>query len=343
MEETKNLVSIIIPFYNGEKYIERCIKSILNQTYKKIEIIFINDGSNDRSIEKIKKYKDERIRLYNQEKKGVSVARNFGMKHANGEYLAFMDVDDELDEKYIEKFVETIKKENVDIVICNYNEIYSDKHKKEILLPWKNEIIRKEVIKNELIPRMIATQNDEEEIRGLVWRTFTKKKLIELNNIKFIENIKIAEDLLFVIQLYNKADAIFILEDCLYNYYKNYNSTLNKYLQNFVQDNINFHNNFVKILKEENLYENNEERYLKNRLQKYTVEISNAVRNDKIKEIYKEIKMIRKNYIEDNSNYKYRFIDNQRKLALFLLKYNFIILLIILFKIKENLRRRNFE
>ena len=278
MKKINDLVSIIIPFYNAEKYIDKCMNSILQQEYKNIEIIFVNDGSIDNSLNKLKEYKDNRIKIYSQNKKGVSAARNLGMEKANGKYIAFMDIDDELDSLYIKKFIESAEAEKVDVVICNYNEIYSDGSKKEILLPWKNIKIDKKTIEERLIPQMISENENEMSIRGLVWRTFIKKKTIDDNKLRFIEGIQIAEDLLFVIQLYNRVNEIYVLRDCLYNYYKNSESTLNKYLDNMIETNIIFHNYFVDVLKKENLYNNNKKRYLKNKLQKYTIEISNAIR-----------------------------------------------------------------
>ena len=343
MKKINDLVSIIIPFYNAEKYIDKCMNSILQQEYKNIEIIFVNDGSIDNSLNKLKEYKDNRIKIYSQNKKGVSAARNLGMEKANGKYIAFMDIDDELDSLYIKKFIESAEAEKVDVVICNYNEIYSDGSKKEILLPWKNIKIDKKTIEERLIPQMISENENEMSIRGLVWRTFIKKKTIDDNKLRFIEGIQIAEDLLFVIQLYNRVNEIYVLRDCLYNYYKNSESTLNKYLDNMIETNIIFHNYFVDVLKKENLYNNNKKRYLKNKLQKYTIEISNAVRCPKIKETYKQIKKTRKNYLEEFEEYDLKCIKKEKRLALILLKYNLITILIILFKIKEYIRRRKFS
>ena len=98
-------VSVIIPVYNCEKYIEECIESLINQTLQECEFIFVNDGSKDKSEEIIKKYadKDERITLINQKNSGVSVARNVGIKKAVGEYIGFVDADDYVDSNYYEK------------------------------------------------------------------------------------------------------------------------------------------------------------------------------------------------------------------------------------------------
>src|SRR5690606_18456015 len=89
-------ISVIIPVYNGEKYLENCIKSLQNQTLKEIEFIFINDGSNDNTLSILKKYEnDPRIKVFSQINKGVSAARNKGIQKATGEYIGFLDCDDE--------------------------------------------------------------------------------------------------------------------------------------------------------------------------------------------------------------------------------------------------------
>ena len=109
-------VSIIIPVYNVEKYLDKCLKSVLNQTYKNIEIIVINDGSTDNSLKICKKYKDKRIVLIDKENGGVSSARNKGLELASGKYITFVDSDDWLELDAIENMVSFIEKENVDFV-----------------------------------------------------------------------------------------------------------------------------------------------------------------------------------------------------------------------------------
>ena len=96
MDEKKELVSIVVPVYNCENYIERCIKSLLEQTYKNIEIILINDGSKDRSLDICKKYSniDKRIVIIDKKNEGVSKARNTGIKKSNGKFISFVDADD---------------------------------------------------------------------------------------------------------------------------------------------------------------------------------------------------------------------------------------------------------
>ena len=92
----EDLISIIVPVYNVEKYLEQCLESLLNQTYKNIEIIVVNDGSTDQSLDILKKYsfKDNRIKLYSQKNQGISAARNTALEHINGKYVMFVDSDD---------------------------------------------------------------------------------------------------------------------------------------------------------------------------------------------------------------------------------------------------------
>lgn len=114
-------VSIIVPIYNVEKYIERCIKSLISQTYRDIEILLINDGSPDDSKTICEKYEkiDKRIKLYNKENGGLSDARNYGLKRATGEYILFVDSDDYIESNAVEVLISEMQKDNLDIVAGN--------------------------------------------------------------------------------------------------------------------------------------------------------------------------------------------------------------------------------
>lgn len=123
-----NLISVIVPIYNVEKYLNKCIDSIINQTYKNIEIILINDGSTDRSYELCTHYakKDGRIKLINKKNGGLSDARNKGLEIAKGEYAVFIDSDDWIDRSMLEKLYDLSIKYNADIVQGDYVKVYSD-------------------------------------------------------------------------------------------------------------------------------------------------------------------------------------------------------------------------
>lgn len=159
----KGFISIIVPVYNSEKYLKKCIESIMNQTYKKIEIIIVNDGSTDNSINIIEELKkiDSRIVLINQTNAGVSSARNTGLDYAKGEYVTFVDSDDFIDEKLYEKMIENFE-ENVDIVCCGLRILSSDgkvieenNYPKQI---FSNEEAMSECLKNECIKFDVYTK-----------------------------------------------------------------------------------------------------------------------------------------------------------------------------------------
>ena len=117
-------VSVLVPIYNSEKYIKRCLESIINQTYKNLEILLIEDGSEDNSYNIIKKYqeKDDRIKIYQIVNNGVADARNKAVENSTGEYITFVDSDDYIEKDYIETLYSNLKKYNSDIAVCNcYN------------------------------------------------------------------------------------------------------------------------------------------------------------------------------------------------------------------------------
>ena len=207
-------VSIIIPVYNAEKTIKKCINSILNQTYKNIEVIAVNDGSKDDSLSILNKIKDKRLKIISQENKGPSTARNNGLLNSTGEYIMFIDSDDYLDINAIEYMYKNLKYDyligilhkdviNGNVKIINYKEIYTS----------DDFIIN--ILKNNVL--------------GVIWGFIFKKDLI--NNLKFDENTFFLEDTLFLMNYLNKIKYVQFLnyENTFYNYVYNSNGiTKNK-------------------------------------------------------------------------------------------------------------------
>ena len=213
MENIK--VSIVVPIYNVERYIEKCIDSIICQTYKNIEIILVNDGSTDESEKIILKkiVADERIKYVNKKNGGLSSARNAGIKEATGKYICFIDSDDWIDKKYVETLVSAAEKNDSEIVICNIRHVFEDGTIKE-----KTEQIEK----NEII-------NSREAIRqlflGKKYRCHAVNKLCRTslykdNNIFFPEG-KIYEDVFTTYRLILKAKKIYLCKEYLYFYLRN--------------------------------------------------------------------------------------------------------------------------
>lgn len=113
-------ISIIVPVYNAEKHLEDAIKSVLEQTYSEFELIAVNDGSTDRSLEILQQFTDQRVRIINKENTGVSDARNAAIKAAKGEFVCFLDADDYYSPHYIQRMYETAMANDADMVVCNY-------------------------------------------------------------------------------------------------------------------------------------------------------------------------------------------------------------------------------
>lgn len=200
------LVSIIIPVYNGEKFINRCVDSLLSQTYKNFEVILVNDGSTDNSLKIIKEYskKYENIICINQNNQGASIARNNGIKKAKGQYIMFVDIDDYVEKDYVKKLQKTIK--NNDVCISGFNRVVGDK------------IIYSKIPKNVIWSAFKYTST---------WGKIYKTDFIKENKISFLNDYKIGEDLYFNITVLSKTNKISILEYAGYNYYDNAESLTN--------------------------------------------------------------------------------------------------------------------
>ncbi len=203
----KYKVSVIIPVYNIDKYISKCLDSIINQSiFNDIEVIVVNDGSTDESynicLEYSKKYNN--IFLFSQKNSGVSSARNYGMKRATGKYIIFIDGDDFIDSNYIELLLVNMDNGQYDLVISDYWIYQSDLDKKSYRNSSKIKIWND---KNEIIRDLLSGN----EIGNNLFDKLFVTKLV--NSIKFDENIKIGEDLLFIyfyLKKINKIKGIFV-------------------------------------------------------------------------------------------------------------------------------------
>lgn len=259
-EEIK--VSIIVPVYNAEKYIDRCIKSIIEQTYKNVEIILINDGSKDSSLSILRDFekKDSRITLIDQSNKGPSAARNIGIEKSTGDYIGFIDADDNIELNYIEKMIEYAYRLNTDMVVCNYKEVRIEGDIPSNIFTFIND---GEAYNCDLkcIGEVLCGRG------GLVWGKLLKSSAIKENNIKFDENISMCEDLLFTLEFIKNTKRLSRINDYLYIHNKyndesitaKYNKELfneqvkvQRELEQFVDDN-NFNNSYIENLLYERL------------------------------------------------------------------------------------------
>ena len=206
-------IAILVPMYNAERFIARCLKSILDQTYKNIEIIVINDGSSDSSLEICKEMaeSDERISVYSRENKGVAITRNELIEKCNSKYLLFLDSDDFIDADYVQTLYELMKKYNSDMAACNLY-FYSDK--KKINKQLKQGADEKELETKEAFKKLLY----QYEIQHGPTCKLYKKELFE--GIKFPEG-KTYEDLATIYKIVHRCNKVAITSYQGYNYVYN--------------------------------------------------------------------------------------------------------------------------
>ena len=202
-------ISIIVPVYNCAAYLERCVKSLIQQTYKDLEIILVNDGSTDGSGDLCRRLaaSDTRITVIDQENKGVSAARNTGLEASKGEMITFVDSDDSIDPETCEFMLNLLEEYDADIAHCGYKHLVRD----EVRLVHDT--------------KTVTVQNREEALRclisgklftGSVWSKLFRREL--LDGIRFNESIRINEDHLFCYEAFSAADKTVFADYAFYNY-----------------------------------------------------------------------------------------------------------------------------
>ena len=209
------LISVIINVYNGEKFVRKCLDSVINQTYKNIEIIIVNDGSTDNTLSICESYTDSRIRIITQKNMGLSLSRNVGIDNAKGEYLFFVAVDDYVESDVFEYLYRLAKKDNTKIATCSTKDIRSYNFK----LKPRKEIVRvisgKEMLKNILLSK---------DRFGTVWNKLIKKELF--NNIRFED--RIINDVVVLYKLALATDKITYSNQIKYYYFRHAESITGK-------------------------------------------------------------------------------------------------------------------
>lgn len=213
-----NKISIIIPVYQVEKYIKRCLDSILFQTYSNLEIILIDDGSRDMSGKICDEYaiKDSRVKVLHQDNAGVSVARNKGLDICTGDYITFVDSDDFLEPFLYEKMMEKVTEYNCDVVMCD-----CVKDDGVIQTPYTHDIragfYDYDQLKEEYYPHLLMMENVEYPPTISNWLLLFKREAV--SNIRYIEGVRYSEDLLFGSQLLYNAKSFYYMKNEFYYHY----------------------------------------------------------------------------------------------------------------------------
>lgn len=200
-------ISVIVPIYNAENNIKRCIESVLNQDYFDFELLLIDDGSKDESLTIIQDYAqmDSRIKVISQKNQGVSCARNTGINLAIGDYITFLDSDDQYQPNYLSRMLEAINKTNADLVISGYKRIPNGE---EITQATRIYNTVSEIEKDYVFLR-------ETGLLNVPWNKLFRRSLITK---PFLSNVSLGEDLLFVYDYLDNCNKLCFICDCLYLY-----------------------------------------------------------------------------------------------------------------------------
>ncbi|MFV0162253.1 glycosyltransferase [Empedobacter falsenii] len=218
-------ISIILAVYNAEKFLEKCLDSIKKQTFNNFEVILINDGSTDFSLEicNLYKEKDNRFKVYDTENKGVGSVRNLGINSARGKYVIHIDADDYVEYDYLEILYNEIESRQCDMVFCNFSRLYDNnelivENNKGCYTP--SDLIKEILLGNQL---------------GVLWNKLMRTDILIKNNLNVEPQINMCEDLHLTIRYLLKSEKIYFIEKPLYNYRYNINSySYNRNLTSFI-------------------------------------------------------------------------------------------------------------
>ncbi len=216
----KPTVSVVVPIYNVGLYLDRCLESIVNQSYKNLEIILVDDGSLDNCPSMCDDWakKDDRIKVIHKENAGLGMARNTGIDAANGEYIFFFDSDDYVDLTIVEKCVASASENNSDVVIFGALDAYDDGTTKKIPLKLIETVFNREQILEKLLPGMFTYDMGF----GIsAWGKMYRLCIFKEKNVRFVsEREIISEDAYFALEFYSKIKKASIVNENLYYYYR---------------------------------------------------------------------------------------------------------------------------
>lgn len=273
-------ISVIVPIYNVEKYLANCLESLLAQTHTELEVILVNDGSKDQSLEICKTYaeKDKRIVVIDKMNEGVSITRNTGLEAATGEYVAFIDPDDWVEPEAYASMLNQIKKWESPVCLCNF---YKDTKRRSQpkCFEFTSEVLEGDEVREQLINNMIGMPNLLPKyvyVMGSVWRGLYSRSFLNNNALRFVPRLTIMEDLVFMVQTLLKCDKVAIDQGIWYHYVQHAASTLHTYNGQLWEDQL-----VVYELLEQSLKEAHIEGDMRNRLDlRYIGMVLTAIKNE---------------------------------------------------------------
>lgn len=249
------LVSVVVPIYNVEKYLDECILSIVNQTYKNLEIILVDDGSPDNCPKMCDDWakKDSRIKVVHKENAGLGMARNTGIENSSGDYIFFFDSDDYVDTTVVEKCINSAIENKSDLVIFGRNNVYDDGKIEPCKINGEKSPYKGEKLTAELLPYLFTYElGFGVSAWGKMYNLHTLKK----HNLRFVSEREIvSEDAYFSLELFSKIDTVSIVEENLYFYRKREGSLSRKYKEDRQEKNDVFLKKSLEYIKNSGLPE----------------------------------------------------------------------------------------
>lgn len=304
MQTDEIKISIMIPVYNTSQYLKKCLDSIINQSLKEIEIICVNDGSTDNSLEILKEYekKDSRIIVINKKNEGVNKARNAALKLAKGEYFLNIDSDDWIKQDYLKSMYNKAKKENLDILISDIIYFFPDKEyvEKDLKISDTKIITGKEYIKKFF----------QENFLGYTWNKLIKNRIYLDNNLKYNEDIFLFDDVELILRLSYFCKRIGKLNEAFYCYRQGENNGVRKVKLKNLQDLITCFDSLIVF------YKNKEEWVLKELIQTKKLFYTSEILSEKYKFTF-EYEKVLNNYFKYLKNEKFivnNFTSNNKRL-----------------------------
>lgn len=328
------LISIIMPAYNAEKYIENTIMSVVKQTYKNWELVIVNDGSTDNThviCEKMQK-EDSRIKYYYKVNEGVSIARNYALEKANGDLIMFVDSDDSLDSDMIEKLYNNMEKTGADVVRCSYY-INSDI---KVIEDYEAGVYDQNEIRTIIIDKIL-----KEKIKCYLWLLLVNKDVID----RFNKNLHIYEDFCFYLNALLKSSRMSLIKENLYHYNKENNNSLSKKnIVSNINNMISAKKYILDILENNNLNTEENRRKISSRI--YTNIINYIFLyqcNNKFKDaigLYRDLYK-NKEFVQIKKDYCSNYLSKKERVLNFSIKNHIYILFWFLCLIKKNKYKKN--
>jgi len=314
----KDKISVIVPIYNVEKYLNKCIESIINQTYSELEILLMDDGATDNSGKICDKYAeiDNRIKVIHKVNEGVSRTKNLGMEISTGKYIAFVDGDDSIEPDYFELLYNNIISKSADISILSYNVVRED-----------GSHIEGAVAENNLKDSEVVVYEGEDIIKELLKQKTIKNFVCKLYKREVLTDFPVDinyEDIVFSFEVMNMAKKVVYMNARKYNYLKRRGSITAIVSEKNLNDFANAIYNRYEVVNEQhpNLLKYNMYAFLESTVALSIKNVISGRQYESINESVNKYIDIIKNYAKDNEQDFFALLNDYQKLCVYLMKYN---------------------